>query len=249
VLYAKLGSCIQSVLDLQGRRVAVLRDSVQQKILQQLTQSFDVSPVSVEVESFEEGYVLVESGDADGIAVNRFYGKLHETTYSARPTSILIAPVLVKFAASKRAAAALLGPIDHALTTMKGDEGSVFHQAFKRWFEPTRRFFLPHWLQWLLTTIGVIVFASISLALRSIVKRKTVELEKNKSYLEKLSYFDPLTGLPNRVLLVDRLEQIVRRPREDLPRLAVLFIDLDEFKQINDSMGHEVGNAVLGEVA
>ncbi|THC42223.1 GGDEF domain-containing protein [Massilia sp. Mn16-1_5] len=64
-----------------------------------------------------------------------------------------------------------------------------------------------------------------------------------------LAEHDPLTGLPNRILFMDRLEQamaaITRRQRQ----FALMFIDLDHFKAINDSRGHEVGDAVLQEVA
>ena len=60
---------------------------------------------------------------------------------------------------------------------------------------------------------------------------------------------DPLTGLANRTLLRDRLEHaLARSAREDLPT-GVLFIDLDEFKDVNDRYGHAAGDAVLVELA
>lgn len=67
--------------------------------------------------------------------------------------------------------------------------------------------------------------------------------------LRHRSLHDPLTGLPNRVLLLDRLEQtLTRQLRTDDP-LSVLFVDLDGFKKINDAFGHEVGDRLLIEVA
>lgn len=59
---------------------------------------------------------------------------------------------------------------------------------------------------------------------------------------------DPLTGLPNRVLLLDRLSQGVARLQRDPQPLAVLYIDLDRFKPVNDELGHTVGDQVLVEV-
>ncbi len=67
----------------------------------------------------------------------------------------------------------------------------------------------------------------------------------NEQQLRHIAHFDPLTGLPNRVLLADRLEQaIVRVRRSGLP-LALAYIDLDGFKSVNDVHGHDVGDQLL----
>jgi diguanylate cyclase (GGDEF)-like protein len=63
--------------------------------------------------------------------------------------------------------------------------------------------------------------------------------------LVRMAYHDTLTGLPNRALLVDRLEQVLVRQHRAGPRAAVLLLDLDNFKLINDSLGHHVGDQLL----
>ncbi|OQY19518.1 MAG: hypothetical protein B6I36_04000 [Desulfobacteraceae bacterium 4572_35.1] len=79
-----------------------------------------------------------------------------------------------------------------------------------------------------------------------------VDLSKQKQAqqrLEYLSYHDPLTTLPNRLLLHDRLVHAIGRAQRTGGQLAVVFIDLDHFKAINDTLGHDVGDQVLVDVA
>jgi diguanylate cyclase (GGDEF)-like protein/PAS domain S-box-containing protein len=67
--------------------------------------------------------------------------------------------------------------------------------------------------------------------------------------LERLAHFDELTGLPNRALTHDRLSQGLAQARREQQRLAILFIDLDNFKIVNDSLGHTAGDELLASVA
>jgi diguanylate cyclase (GGDEF)-like protein/PAS domain S-box-containing protein len=78
------------------------------------------------------------------------------------------------------------------------------------------------------------------------------DITERKRYEAKLAHgalHDPLTGLPNRILFVERLGHALQRLRRHHEPLAVLFIDLDRFKLVNDSLGHAAGDAVLSEAA
>lgn len=77
-----------------------------------------------------------------------------------------------------------------------------------------------------------------------ITARKTSEAE-----IEKLAFFDPLTGLPNRRMFMDRMARAVRRCREHGASGALIFIDLDNFKTLNDTRGHDIGDSYLAQVA
>ena len=83
----------------------------------------------------------------------------------------------------------------------------------------------------------------VSLAI-DITERQRLEAE-----IRQLALYDTLTGLPNRRLLEDRLHQALTRARRDGVYLALLFMDLDNFKPVNDRYGHEVGDQLLKQVA
>ncbi|MGB5719293.1 MAG: EAL domain-containing protein [Woeseiaceae bacterium] len=79
--------------------------------------------------------------------------------------------------------------------------------------------------------------------------RDITELTKKTTALEKRAQFDELTGLANRGLFTEQLNRAVGRSQRKSAPLAVLFIDLDRFKSVNDTLGHDVGDALLCEVA
>ena len=107
---------------------------------------------------------------------------------------------------------------------------------------------------WLASLVGATTFAILGLALvTSILDRRLQErtaqlgesLQKANQELTYLALHDTLTKLPNRLLLRDRMENAIRRAVRHGRRFAVLFVDLDGFKAVNDTHGHAAGDRVL----
>ena len=153
-----------------------------------------------------------------------------------------------------------LAPGDYTLELRKSDaEGT----APVRLDVPVR--VLPAWHQqdWvralavllLLACVAGLVQARTALLrrhkreLEAMVAERTAELRATQGYLETMAYSDPLTGLPNRRLFTDEIRRMGAQAQRDGVPFTLLLIDLDHFKEVNDTFGHDAGDALLVEAA
>ena len=81
------------------------------------------------------------------------------------------------------------------------------------------------------------------------ITREINDLKQTELALEYMATHDLLTGLPNRFLLMDRLQQVLVRSERYGLNFGLLYIDLDKFKQVNDLHGHDIGDALLKSIA
>lgn len=109
------------------------------------------------------------------------------------------------------------------------------------------------WLGWIASAVVLLViFFGLSLRLFLINRELGVEVserEKAENHARYLSLHDSLTGLPNRMLLMDRLDMLCKRALRTPSHTVLLFIDLDKFKAVNDACGHNMGDQLLCDVA
>jgi diguanylate cyclase (GGDEF)-like protein len=103
----------------------------------------------------------------------------------------------------------------------------------------------------LLPVIGVLqlVLLTLYLSLFPLLRRVTARLRAQVEQIEKLALYDALTGLANRRLFHDRLEQAFLSARRNGTGFSLMLLDLDRFKEINDTLGHQAGDAVLEHLA
>ncbi|HNB84135.1 MAG TPA: ABC transporter substrate-binding protein [Pseudomonadales bacterium] len=106
-----------------------------------------------------------------------------------------------------------------------------------------RRLWLASGTAVLLGLIALMLYAINRKIRREVALRGQVEAE-----LQRMAYSDALTGLPNRLQFFERADQLLKRERRDQGRLALCFIDLNDFKKINDQHGHLAGDAVLSQI-
>jgi diguanylate cyclase (GGDEF)-like protein len=98
----------------------------------------------------------------------------------------------------------------------------------------------------------LVILAGIAIVYQKLLiveGRRMEEVRLRAARAERRAYHDALTGLPNRYLLMDRLQQALPRARRAQSKVSVLFIDLDRFKVINDSLGHTTGDSILEAMA
>jgi len=107
----------------------------------------------------------------------------------------------------------------------------------------------PIWLSWYAYIAYVLI---VLLAILSVLRQQQIKHQRQLSHerrLHQLAYYDSLTGLPNRQSFYENLEKFISLAKRGNYQAGVMFIDLDRFKRINDTLGHDYGDKVLQEVA
>lgn len=190
VVIARNDSGIESILDLDGKAVAVLKDDVFYASaggLERLAAQFSLDLHFIETDNYGAVQQAVEKGLADAGLVNRFFFLAGRGDLPLAETSILLSPIEIRFAFPPGEGRALQAGIDRHLRRMKGDPGSPYHSGMRRWLADNLPFDRPPWLYPLLGVLSAVValLLGAQLLARRQIRRKTAELVDKNDQLQK----------------------------------------------------------------
>lgn len=176
--------------------------------------------------------IVVTDKDSKIMSVNQAFSEI--TGYSEAEA---IGQSIGHLLNSGRHSSAFFQDMWHALDTRGHWQGEI-------WNKRKNREVFPEWL-----TVNRIKNDQGETEYFIAVFSDITNLKESQRKVEFLATHDALTGLPNRNLFIDRLENAVARCKRSQSKIAVMFIDLDNFKSINDTLGHDVGDKLLVQVA
>jgi len=201
------------------------------------------------VDTSAEGMRLLASGKQNAMLLSKLAGL--QTLQALKLTNV--EPLKIKAGFSQKFAFAvpkgqseLLALINEGLALTKAN--GRYNELYDKWFGvyEHKEDGLSDLLGYLLPLTGT--FLTITGYLyyrRQLLFTDITQMKEHQEQLEQFAHYDALTALPNRVLLADRLQQAMIRNMRNDKSLAVVFLDLDGFKQVNDKHGHNLGDQLL----
>jgi len=359
--------------DLQGVRIAVLRQSVQEVALKKMMMGYGLGFKPVPVNTYTEGFQAVKAGKADAVITNVQFADIHGTQFDLRETPVMLNPARLFYATAAGLNHDLLKAIDKHIEAWRAEPDSVYYEALKSTMVPVQQPRLPKLWKWaLIIGLGMIVlmFCINGILRWQVGKRTKMLVETNVRFnhllkaspvvlyqlkqdglgykpvwvsknvkrlfgyypeqlyshewwigvlheedrqktleqfkeifktghmvheyrvhdsegntrfirderqlitqsnrdeteivgtwsdltdiyeredrLNFLSQYDPLTHLPNRQKLQERLEEAIARSQQFHESFAILSIDIDRFKKINETLSYQIGDAVIMRIA
>ncbi|GGD01879.1 EAL domain-containing protein [Halopseudomonas salina] len=370
-IYQRARGGIRAIPDLDGKRVAVLTGSVQERYLTQLADNFGVTVTWMSVSNYAAGFALLANGEVDAAVSNHHYGDRQAITMGIEATPIIFQPARLFYTGSGGRHLNELAAIEAYLIRWQADPDSPYHEILHRWSQRNSLLAIPPYMigLLLLLALGLVIALIFNLLLRHRVDLHTRDLKTSKQRLNtildsvqahiyikdeelryqyanqrlcgllgktptevlgktdrelfesetaerrhysdrlvlergarsaneelselcdegtqrtfisvkiplrdaddrvyglcgidteiteyrniqkaihQLAFYDPLTDLPNRGLFLDRVRHALANQEQTGFEGALLFIDLDNFKNLNDSLGHEKGDQLLKLIA
>ena len=165
---------IASILDLDGKRVAVLGDSIQHDYLRGFLRQFGVQPVLVSVDSVDAGFALVNARKADVVVANKYAGDMHAIRHDLVETPIAFLPARLFYAAPKGRGGSRLAAIDRHLAAWQQSPDSPYFEVLHQWQRKTLLARTPAYVLW---TAGAVVVALVLALVGAAWLRRQVDVK------------------------------------------------------------------------
>ncbi|WP_139249352.1 diguanylate cyclase domain-containing protein [Malonomonas rubra] len=182
-------SQIDSILQLNGKKLAVLAGDVyyiSEQGLRQVADKFGVAIDYVEVTSYRDAFIKLAAGEVDAAMVGRLFGIKHRQEYGVQPAPILIKPIQVRPAFAKTAPPQLKQQFDSSLADWKSSTTSIYYQLLEKWLGEKLATQMPQWLSGLMYGLSALLLLLLlsTLWTRRLVKQKTRLLKQKNRQLE-----------------------------------------------------------------
>ncbi len=187
-VFSRKGVPIASVLDLGGKRVAVLSGSIEEDSFTGMIAGFGLKVRVIPAESFERAFALAASGEADAVITNNLFGEFNASRYHLVETPVVFQPARLFFASAKDRNTDLLAAIDRHLDAWQSDPDSEYFRILERWRGESPKTLIPPHVWQALGLLALLLASMIVVAalLRWQVKVKVSHLEAEKSKVQAI---------------------------------------------------------------
>ncbi|MBV6271724.1 EAL domain-containing protein [Alcaligenaceae bacterium CGII-47] len=265
-IYVHEDTSVSSLSDLAGKRIAVLTGSLQYSELESLLSQQRVEAQLVEINRLEEGFRLVSQGQADAVVADYFVGALYAPKYQLIDVPITFNIGKIFYASAPGNNPEVLAVIDHYLQAWKADPQSIYFQILSHWGYSTIEAAAPWYSNWKISMVLLVLLMLITafawyqwgrssmLFQRLSLSTKQIDVAQRehddiREQIRHATFFDILTDLPNLPLLIKRIEQALTAVKAGETIAAVVALDVDGFRKINEAHGRAVGDLILQEIA
>lgn len=261
---------ISDVSDLQGHTVAIQKGDI---TMEKLNNVPNIKIVFTENQS--QAMNLLLEGKVDSFIGNRLVGLYNlQKTKMSENVKIVGEPLNVSqyCSAALKGNDGILNVLNKGIKAIKNN--GTYEKIYSKWFGESfhnrakmhKKYLVIFLIGAALLIVLIVIYALINKGLKRAIDERTSELAVANEKLESINqllvkeiderkkvedlvwhqaHFDYLTGLPNRRLFIDKLDKAIRKAKYLNRKVAVFFIDLDNFKDVNDRLGHEYGDNLL----
>ena len=186
-LYVPIDSQLRSLIELDGKKIAVKQGDIHFQALKSMTENFNLSCHFLETDEYETIFEMLDQEYADVGVVNRLYGTRNKRGFDVKATPVLFNPIEMRYGVAENKHEEILAIINSYLTAFKNDENSIYYKSINRWFVvETQNGMVPDWFFYLLYVVAGFTFLSFSTTVlfRYQVKKRTKELTRTNEQLE-----------------------------------------------------------------